>query len=166
MTQKEKKIDPGVLMSSIMGDLGPIVKSTFRRMEIAEEEIARAKKGASPEVAARVHEAFKDLVPGAALQPLSDDVYRAHARELCLRAKAGGDLSEPTEAECLAALMATSGVAPLTRDGAALAERLFHNVMMCEVPGAIGPGETESYPGACDELLIGLRRVARAARSR
>jgi len=160
------KISPGVLMSTLMGSMGSTVQSTFRRMEIAEEEIAKAKSGASPEAAARVHEAFKDLVPGPALQPLSDDVYRAHARELCHRARAGGDLSEPTEAECLAVLMATSGVAPLTADGAALAERLFHNVMLCEVPGAVGPGAQESWPGACDELLIGLKRTARAARSR
>ena len=160
------KISPGVLMSSLMGSMGNAVQSTFRRMEIAEEEIEKAKSGASPEEAARVHETFKDLLPGPVLRPLSDDVYRAHARELCLRAKAGGDLSEPTEAECLAVLMATSGVAPLTADGAALAERLFRNVMLCEVPGAVGPGAQESWPGACDELLIGLKRTARAARSR
>jgi hypothetical protein len=153
-------------MSSLIGDLGSTVQSTFRRMEIAEEEISKAKAGASPEEAARVHEAFKELAPGPALHPLSDDVYRAHARELCLRARAGGDLLEPTEAECLAVLMATSGVAPLTADGAALAERLFRNVMLCEVPGAVGPGAQESWPGACDELLIGLKRTARAARSR
>ncbi len=64
------------------------IRSTFDRMAIAEEEIASAKRR-FPREAEQVHRAFKILCPPPGLRGLSDEVFRAHARELVERVALG-----------------------------------------------------------------------------
>lgn len=138
-----------------------VIRSTFRRMEIAEDEIARAKE-AFPLKAEAIHNAFRYLCPTKPLECLSDDVYRQHCRELLKRIVDGADLRLGTAAEVLALLSAASLEAPPTRTAAVLYWQLFKRVLpeqSSTIADDIGPLLEDSYheQQAC-ELEAKLRR--------
>lgn len=141
----------------------------FDLMEIAEEEIAAAKRRTCNRgVQSRIHEVFRSAQPGILLGFDNDDLYRGHVRELCERARLDEDLRPGTKAECIVALHGASLKAPLDRDAVALYETCFRDVFGATVDGR-EPG-TGSWDGAVAKLLATLRRKLsceeRAASSR
>lgn len=129
-----------------------------RWLTIAEEQIALYKQR-FPLQHDRLDAAFQHLCAPVSLRELSEDVYRSHVRELLLRAANGADLRPATKAECLAALSAMSLTAPLTQDYSALMARLFNWIMKRTDPE--NTWTLESYPGACDEILVEMRKRLR-----
>lgn len=132
------------------------VRAALSQMEVAEEELRRAfrSKDREPEGL------FLRLHPRAEFRFWSRSamVYRAHARELCRRARAGADLSPATDAECLLALSDMSLRCPLNSTGTALYERLFVAVTGRRVAGEAA---REPWTGACEEFLGVMRRKLR-----
>ena len=127
-----------------------LVSGTFRRMEIVEEEIARAKLDR-----ATGHRAFGILVPPVSLRNKDDRLYRAHARELIERTASGESAVLATKAEVLAALSELSLTAPPNQQHAALMETLFAEVMGKKIDGE---PIREPFEGASGELFEQLRR--------
>lgn len=110
----------------------PVIRA-LRMIEIASEELTREfPKGGEP------LGLFMALRPPPLLKEATEALYRAHARELCARAKAHkygagkGYLMPATEAEALAGLLATSLRAPLTSTGQEIAEWLFVRLFSTE----------------------------------
>lgn len=147
----------------ISGTLGPVIDRTFDRMGIAEEEIS-AGKARHPRRAKRIDAVFRKLMPTQPLREKSDDVYRAHARELVERAALGEDLVPPTSAELLCVVLDASLKAPLDSTGLAAAERLFRAVFPERYESVVEEPTPEPWKGAVDELLDGLRRRFPASR--
>lgn len=131
------------------------VSSAFARMEIAEEEISRAKRN-FPKMAKVIDRAFKALCPTDPIRAKSDEVYRRHARELLVRAASGVDLRPPTSVELLCVALDSSLKAPLGSIGGLLAERLFADVF----PEKAFSEEVhrEPWPRAVEDELATLRR--------
>jgi hypothetical protein len=129
------------------------VTAVFTAMSIAEEEI-----GAIPRL--QQGDLFLHLVPTAALRGKSPEVYRAHARELVERRRAGEDLRPGTDAEIMAALSDMSLKAPLTRNAQALYEQLFTAVYGEDVARRVlgGAADKGSWAGAVSELRHEMRR--------
>jgi hypothetical protein len=126
-------------------ELGGVVSSTFRRIEVAEGEIKNAKHW-HPRRHKELNVSFGMLVPTQPLRGLSDDLYRAHCRELLDRAAIGeSDLRLGTAAEVVGALASASLEAPPTRVATLLYEELFASLF---------PGQARS--------VLGSERVARA----
>ncbi len=150
-----------VLGKGLLETLGGV----FDRMEIAEEEIERA-KSRWPERRDEIHGAFHLLVPTTVLGEAPDLLYRRHVREVLERVAEARDPDRATDSECLAALRATSLVAPLRHDAFVAYARLFSKLFPEEARrlGADLSG-TESYSGAVEELLEGLRRKLSGPRS-
>ena len=145
-----------LLGSSTMG----VISGAFRRMEIAEDEIAAAKTR-WPLQAHGLHQAFRILVPSSLIQELSDDVYRSHCRQLLERVAAGAserDLDAPTRAELCGAFAALSLAAPLSHDYTAA----YRQVLEEALPGAVTaldlPAIRESWDGRTEEVLSAVRR--------
>ncbi len=132
--------------------LGP-VSGTFRRMGIAEEEIARAKLSRALGQAA-----FGVLCPPPLLRNKDDEVYRAHARELIARVRNGVSTEPATRAEVLAALSELTLVAPPDQQHAALMEGLFGEVMGKSLDGS---AIHEPFPEASNELLAQMQHQFR-----
>lgn len=108
------------------------VRGIFDLMGVAEAEIARAKRGATPEVAARVHASFKLLCPTDELgDSCNPRIYEAHCRELLARVVADAPESElnlRTKAEVMMLLSQQSLKAPLNTDGCDLYAQIFHEI--------------------------------------
>ena len=165
-------MSPATKARSCLADLAPkeivsTIARTFELMEIAEEEIARARSTLKPKVlgsrerSERINQAFKALMPGALLN-LTDAVYRHHCREIIDRADQGEDLRPGTESEVLHMLMQTSLRSPLNSSGQALYERLFKNIVG-KLPEDWEP-TPEAWKGQADEMLHDARK--RLARDR
>jgi len=174
-TSKEKedmtKEPPATLLDAIGELVSPplanVITGTFRRMELAEEEIAAAKKR-HPDQAAALNDTFRHLVPPPLLRNLDDQVYRAHCREILELVATGDDIREGTTAEVIAALAESSQAAPLTRTATLLYIELFSLVF----PGKseklfadVGPMEPNAYERTqMRELEADLRRKLRTDR--
>lgn len=136
------------------------IAQTFGRMEIAEEEIAAARKCYPARVRSRVDGSFGVLCPSPVLRDRGDELYRAHVREMIDRCVRGEDCRRGTDAEVLAVVLASSLKAPLARDAQAVAEKLFARLF----PGKAdeffaGDLATPTYPGADEELVEQVRRM-------
>jgi hypothetical protein len=157
------------LLREFLGGEGVMsgILQAFERMEIAEEEISRAKE-IHPERSEEIHASFLLLQPSPILSGYPDEVYRAHCREILGRRASDppGDPRWGTAAEVLAGLMEALMRAPLNEDGAALTWRMFKEVMPEVARGIEPPGFRESWPGALDELETQARRQIRVEERR
>lgn len=107
-----------------MGAVGGVLRNAFDCMEIAEEEMEKAKV-----------EIFMALTPPDGMSELAPWVYRAHARELCMRKRNAMDLRPGTAAECLTALSTILNEHPLT----SIAQNLMQWCwVLCEGPKVEG----------------------------
>ncbi len=111
-------------IQTLFGAAGSVVNSTFRRMDIAEQEIAAAQKH-TPRCKVLINGVFQLACPSMVLHNKSDDLYRHHVRELIDRVIAGDDTRPGTRAEVLASMVDTSLDSPLNRAGQAVYEHLF-----------------------------------------
>jgi len=96
-------------------------------MELAEEEIAAAKK-AHPLEADLMHRAFAVMCPSAVLRDGGEEIYRAHCRELLERVHLEKDTRLGTTAEVVAVLSTMSFRAPLDRHATVLYWELFESL--------------------------------------
>jgi hypothetical protein len=137
-------------------DARRVVSETFDRMEVAEEEIASAKRRYK-RIAHRINRAFKILWPTPGLRMFSTELYRAHARELIERVARNEDTRPGTKAEVLAMMSRTSLDAPLNNLGMAMTMRLFRDLYpQLEHPDLAD--HREPWEGASDEQLAECRR--------
>jgi len=155
--------------SELLGTrLAGTIAHTFRRMEIAEEEIAAA-KAQHPLLAAQLHDVFRELCPPSVLREAGDRLYRTYCRELLARIAGGQALAPATTAELLAALQAMSLAAPLERAATVLYWDRFAELF----PGEAARLRSETGPVAADsydqvrakELEAKLRRQLARARA-
>src|SRR4051794_24769523 len=72
------------------------VRTTFRFLEVAEDELSAASLPRPLE-----RRVFWASLPSALLREKGEHLYRSHVRELVARARAGEDLRPGTDAECL-----------------------------------------------------------------
>lgn len=128
-----------------------LIQVTFECMETAEREIRRARLTKAQ--GARV---FRAVLPSSFLLDKSQDLYAAHVRELCARVKSGAKLAPGTDAECLAAILDTSLIAPLERNACAAADVLFVSVFPDKELPDHAPGE--SWAGAAADVISALRK--------
>lgn len=144
------------------------ITQTFRRMEIAEREIARAKEE-FPLLATQIHESFRALCPTEPLRRLSDKVYRHHCRELLERVASGRDLRPGTDAELVAVISEASLAAPPDRATTYLYWQLFERVFPGEagvIREDLGPVHADDYDRVrAKELEQSLRRKLAASRT-
>jgi len=133
-------------------NLPGLVGQTFAAMEIAEEEIARAHL-----TKAESSKAFGAMCPTEPIRGKALELYRAHAKELVSRVKAGADLRPATDAELLAVFSDTSLIAPTGQNGAAAFEALWARVFpRAKIGGE--PAGREHWKGAVDEVIETARR--------
>ena len=133
----------------------------FDLVEVAEEEIARAKHE-HPERADAIDASFQEhLFPGD-LARFSKRVYRAHAREIIGRIVKDEDPKLGTMAECVVALSLASLKAPLTSGHTAAMEKAFAFVFP-EMDVSENRGR-EAYAGETDEILSELKKKIGARR--
>lgn len=122
-------------------------------MGVADEEFGKA---------GRPRGMWSVLYPPEAMQPLVDDVYRAHCRELLARHKRGESLEPATDAEMLLALSDASLHAPFNNLGGAAYATIARRVLDKDGRGLFEETlrglPSEPYKGAVDELLAGLQR--------
>jgi hypothetical protein len=97
----------------------------FQCMEWADQEIAAAEKAApdNATLRARYGRVFGACAPSASL--VSEPLYRAHVRELLVRAGDGAKLAPATDAEILGVLSEVSQRGPFDRVAQLLYEQLF-----------------------------------------
>lgn len=112
------------LMSIAGGSCVSALMYTFRRMDIAEEEIRDA-KAEYPLLAECIDKTFRYLCPTPPLLHVSDDVYRFHCREVIDRIIENDEIEKATKAEVLGMLSEASLKAPLTHTATLLYEQLF-----------------------------------------
>ncbi|HRK34499.1 MAG TPA: hypothetical protein PLJ47_07870 [Candidatus Hydrogenedentes bacterium] len=137
------------------------INQTFRRMEIAEKEIARAQRK-HPKHKDRVFQVFRQLCPTPPLARVLDDVYRMHCRELIDRSIQCEDTKPATEAEVLGFLSQASLEAPLDRIPSLLYQQLFADILPVQARALPSLGRIDSLDSyeqnAVAELLHTLRR--------
>ena len=122
------------LAALLPGSTAGVISDTFRRIDIAEHEISVFKRR-YPEHKEIIDQTFKALVPTKVLEKLSDDVYRAHAREILSRAVTQDDLRPATAPEILATLSAASKHVPLDRTATLLYFEIFAELFPSECRG-------------------------------
>lgn len=121
----------------------------FALMGVAEEELAGV--GAP--------DAFGACLPSPVLkQYRAEPLYRAHVRELGRRFLGRGDPRIATDAEVLASIMLTALQAPLTTEGANVADELCRRVMPDVSAKLPKLGSHESWKGQIHEDIEGARR--------
>ena len=146
----ESRITPNPLIAEIVGS---DVMSVFASMEVAEEEIAAAKKR-HPLAVDLVDRVFKHACPNDLLRGKAQRVYRSHVQELCERAYGQHSLIPATRVEVLCALHRMTLSSRLVPDAEFLYATLFSEIMDCDIEWR---GE-ESYPGSCGELISEMQR--------
>jgi hypothetical protein len=104
------------------------IDQTFRRMDIAEQEIARAQRR-HPKDKDRIFQLFRLLCPTPPLAHVLDDIYRSHCREIIARAVRRDDICPGTKAEMLGFLSQASLEAPLDRIPFLLYQQLFAELL-------------------------------------
>jgi hypothetical protein len=126
-------------LGALSADAGRATKRVMRSfhfMGIAEAELARAFPGGRNTEPAGL---MWMLCQTGEMRSMADDVYRAHARELCERASKTGnvkDLVSLTKAELIVGFYASSLEAPLNGVGSALYCRLFAELFPGKMPEA------------------------------
>lgn len=130
------------------------VRRAFELMRIAEVEI----EARYPKRPQQPEGIFVALCPPRGFDEYADALYRAHAREMVARDPK--DWPDPTEAECLVAIMAASLKAPLTSGGQMFAERLYVRVM----DPVFETDAQEDWPHQFDEMLFEAKRKLRGRR--
>lgn len=144
-------------LESIIRDVTGPVEAILGMIDVAEEEIARAKQE-YPSKADLIDSAFTLFRPTDVLQGKCERVYRAHARELAVRIARGRDTRPGTAAEVLCGLLGAATIAPLNAEGGALAERLFGIVMRQELGGE---GFRPVWKGQVEEAFAEAQRKTR-----
>jgi hypothetical protein len=143
------------------------ISGIFKRMDIAEQEIAAAQER-YPEKADLLWECFAMCKPPDLLDGKADVMYRAHCRELLERVAEGEDVAEPTNAELMAAFSLVSPATPLTDAATFAYVQLFRSVFddipsdLAEVLDKIANGldmaKGESIRHEANVLIDGLKR--------
>ena len=96
------------------GNVFGIMKSMFRDMELAEQEVSRAKE-MNPMFTDVIQDGFQYLHQGS-LSHLSPNVYRWHCREILQRLVDNEDPRQMTKAEGMLIIQEGSLLAPLQQD--------------------------------------------------
>lgn len=144
--KKTKALSPSQRLDTLLQATnleGSVIARTFRRMGIAEEEIAAAKK-AHPEYAERFHNGFMDLMPPRVLYDFPDELYRAFCREKLQFMVSRPSVTTTTHAEAAAKLSNTSIRAPLAREYE-VAYYLALKKCLPEAAKRAIPNETEAF---------------------
>ena len=148
---------------SDFADVMTLLKRTLGDIEVAEEEIEKAKTE-FPDKADLIHQCFLPLQRPRVLRG-KDTLYWWHIRELLRRAAAGEALDEPTRAETLAVLSETSLDAPLSHDAAVVATQLwdaFSREMGVKGPEQLGiRAETPDNPETDIYVVRAAKRALR-----
>lgn len=116
------------LAQVVNGSSVHVITNTFRRMDIAEQEIARAQRQ-HPKHKDRIFPLFRHLCPTPPLAHVIDEIYRSHCRELIERSVQHEDKKPGTEAEVLGFLSQASLEAPLARIPSLLYQQLFADLL-------------------------------------
>lgn len=162
--RRQTSEDEELIMPNPMGDkvkmlefLPSVLTNTFRSMEIAEQEINKA-KGRWPRKKDALHKSFRLLMPGP-LSGVREEVYRHHCQEILERVVKDEDTTLATKAEMMVAISEFTLKIPINSTMAALYERLFLEV----IPRAKLEGEPtrEPYKGAAEEMLQQMRKRGR-----
>jgi hypothetical protein len=114
-----------MMLEALPHDLRYVVRNTFDLMEIAEDEIAVAKK-AQPR-ATVLDRSFALLLPTQDIMN-TDWLYRAHCRELLTRLVKGEDTRPGTDVEVIAAVASVTLKTPVVSAVAGLYERTFQRI--------------------------------------
>lgn len=143
----------------IGGPLAATIASTFALMEVAEQEIQKAKDNA-PTDQETIHNAFAYLYPSPALRGKNEELYRKHAQEMIERVRTGKDTRPATDAEILCGLSEWTLENSPGQDASALYLTLATELIPAAlVKDPVPDHELEgSYPGAVTELKNKLRR--------
>jgi len=165
MREPKENQSPADIARTLLGaTLAELLDETFRRMDLAEEEIAAA-MARRPEHGTALHGAFRALCPTQALRGAGRALYRAHCRELLERVVAGDDLRPATTAELAALLSALSLEAPLDRPTTVLYWRVFTAIFPTEAAAIrheVGAVAADDYEQArARRLEARLRRKLR-----
>jgi len=131
------------------GDLQAATKESFHHMGLADEVL-----GDHKEVKLSL------MMTTDPLRGYSDDLYRAHVRELLARALAGEDMRPGTYAEMLGSLSNASLKSPLHSSGLFVMEHCFE---MCFQGTKLTRSKLggEAYPGELDENIREARHMLR-----
>jgi len=135
------------LLSLFDGGERSVIRSTFRRIEIAEEEIDAAKRR-FPLASDKLHAAFSLLCPTPPLNGFPEKLFREHCRELLERVANGANVKSGTAAEVLAVLSRASLVSPLTRPASITYDCLFGKLFPDEwnqIANQSGPPIRDAY---------------------
>lgn len=113
-----------------------IVMQSFALVDVAEEEIANAKR-LRPDRSRELDATFMKLCPPKAMLGKTGQLYRSHVRELLHRVLNGRSLEkrEATRAEVLTAMLDASLSAPPNSRACALIDELFFKVFHHHVNG-------------------------------
>lgn len=151
MRQQAVSQDPFDLLDTVGGLIG----SAFACMEIAESEIAEARKR-YPTKSEEINGAFGLLCTPEILQGKALQLYRMHAREVVTRI---GEGLEPrvSNAMVLAALSEWSLEHMPNQDARAAMEQLYLEVFD-EIPGGEILPTPEYTPGGAVQVIEGVRR--------
>lgn len=131
----------------------------FATMEIAEDEIERA-KARHPAEAEAIDDTFRYLAPSHPTLSSNEALYRAHCAELCERAAKGEGMRRGTAAEAALALSEASLATPLSQDATALYLRLIADIapeLVADIEDEISYNIRGRYPGSVEALLDELR---------
>ena len=159
------------LQTELLGIFTPgevnTISGIFKRMDIAEQEIAAAQER-HPEKAGLLWECFALCKPPSLLDGKADVMYRAHCRELLERVATGEDVAEPTDAELTAAFSVVSLVTPLTDAATFAYVQLFQSVfddippdlaeVMYKITSGLDMAKGDSIRHEASELIDGLKR--------
>ena len=138
----------------------------FSRMEIVEDEIEKARIKHGEVERGPLWNSFMACKPSELFYTsrYSDNLYRAHVREILDRVAIAPDkpkaLEPATDAEVMILLIEASLRAPLTHDYFIVYATLFHKRFSYLAAKTFGSIElpVESWPGRTEELLGEIRR--------
>jgi len=134
------------------------VINAFRRMDIAEDEIARAQRQ-HPKHKTRIFPLFRQLCPTPPLRHVLDDIYRSHCHEIIARAVRRADTRPGTKAEVLGFLSQASLEAPLERIPSLLFQQLFTELLPNQAAALPSEAVIDAYEqDLIEQLLHTLRR--------
>lgn len=136
-TLMDQAAGPVEFAAAFMDDLG--LSGIFERMDIAEEEIATARKR-HPHSSDQLYHSFHLLVPTHERMEY-EPVYRAHCRELLDRVAAGTDTRPGTAAEVCCALYDVSLATPLRSSATGLYFRMWIAAGLPTFPELVTSGE-------------------------
>jgi hypothetical protein len=124
--------------------------SIFRLMGVAEEEISAGKER-SPAKAAEIDKVFAQAVPPVMLRGKTEDLYRAHVREIVEAVEAGRPVPRATMAMAAAAFSDTSLKTPLSHHQT----NAYHMAFSRCLPGALDLPELRKDEVAMAEQKLG-----------